>query len=346
MRPQRTTPAATGCARPTASRPAGGFAAGLATLVALAVLALGCMPACAATPGDDWSVYWNEFQRARSQEQVTTTLRIDNDSLLLNDRDGFYTSGAQLTRAFRLDAGAAGSTQPLLTYGWRIGQELYTASDIKLAPQDVAPHDHPYAGWLYAGVMREVGMADGSHARIGVDLGCLGSCALGRETQVALHRILQQKLPQGWSQQVRNEPGVLLHADLAAARWQFGRNVDAQPSLQARLGNIHTDVAGSLLLRAGQLDTGAAASAWTGSLRMQARAVGYDASLQGGYFSSDNPRVVTPKRLVGEAEIGVSWRYRHYRVSAAVVRRSNEIAALSNAGGAQNFVRLELAAGP
>ncbi|MBC7514294.1 MAG: lipid A deacylase LpxR family protein [Herminiimonas sp.] len=311
------------------------------TLFALLVLAASTA-ACAATPAD----FWNDFQRARSQEQVTTTLRIDNDSLLLNRNDGFYTSGAQLTRAFRLDAGAAGPMQPVVIYGWRVGQELYTPADIKLAPQDIPPSDHPYAGWLYAGVMQESVLADGSHARIGVDLGCLGPCALGRETQQTLHRILRQKLPQGWSQQVRNEPGVVVHADLAAAPWQFGRNIDLAPGLQGRLGNIHTDVAGSLLLRAGLLDADAAVPAWQGSMRLQARAVGYDATLQGGYFSTGNPRVVTPKRLVGEAELGLSWRYRRYQLSAAMVRRTSEIVALSNARGAQNFVRLELAVTP
>ena len=300
------------------------------------------MPACAATAAD----YWNDFQRARSQDQVTTTLRIDNDSLLLNRNDGFYTSGVQLSRAFRLDGGGDAALQPIVTYGWRIGQELYTPSDIKLAPQDVPPFDHPYAGWLYAGVMREAALEDGSHARIGIDLGCLGPCALGRQTQETLHRILRQKLPQGWSQQVHNEPGVLLRADLAAARWQFGRNVDLAPGLQARLGNIHTDLAGSLILRAGALAANDAASGWQGTLRVQARAVGYDATLQGGYFSSDNARVVAPKRLVGEAEIGLGWRHQRYRLSAALVRRSSEIAALSNAQGAQNFVRLELALAP
>ena len=315
---------------------------GLLGFLVFAATAAAWGPAGAATPAD----YWNDFQRARFQEQVTTTLRIDNDSLLLNRNDGFYTSGVQLTRAFRLDAGAAGPVPPAVSYGWRIGQELYTASDINLAPQDVSPFDHPYAGWLYAGVMRESALADGSHARIGIDLGCLGPCALGRKTQETLHRILRQKLPQGWSQQVRNEPGVLLHADLAAARWQFGRNIDLAPSLQGRVGNIHTDVAGSLLLRAGQLDADAAAPAWQGSMRVQARAVGYDATLQGGYFSKDNARVVTPKRLVGEAEIGFSWRYRRHQLSAAVVRRGSEIAALSNARGAQNFVRLELVVTP
>lgn len=310
----------------------------LATLLALAAVA----PAGAATTAD----YWREFQHAMSQQQVTTTLRIDNDSLLLNRNDGFYTSGARLTRSFRLDTGAADPLQPLVSYGWRIGQKLYTASDINLASQDVPLSDHPYAGWLYAGMLRESVLPDGRHARIGVDVGCLGSCALGRETQVGLHRTLRQKLPQGWSRQVRNEAGVLLHADLAGARWPFGSNIDLAPGLQARLGNIHTDVAGQFMLRAGQRDAGAATSAWQGSLRMQARAVGYDATLQGGYFSSDNPRVVVPRRLVVEAEIGLAWRHLCYRLSAAVIRRSSEIAALSNARGSQNFVRLELALMP
>ena len=84
---------------------------GLLGFLVFAATAAAWGPAGAATPAD----YWNDFQRARFQEQVTTTLRIDNDSLLLNRNDGVYTSGVQLTRAFRLDAGAANSMQPVVT---------------------------------------------------------------------------------------------------------------------------------------------------------------------------------------------------------------------------------------
>jgi lipid A 3-O-deacylase len=288
-----------------------------------------------------------EFQRARAQGQATTTVDIDNDTLLLNHHDGFYTSGLRLTREFALDREARGnSAGETVSYGWRAGQELYTASDIKLQPERIVARDHPYAGWLYAGVFRHTREADGGSLRYGVDIGCLGSCALGRETQQTLHRFTRQPPPQGWSSEVRREIGVVLHADVEPFRLQFGRAVDLTPGLQGRFGNIYTDLAGRLMLRFGALQPDPSAPAWQGYARVQARAVGYNASLQGGYFSTDNPHVVDPKRLVGEAEIGVRYMIGRTTWSAAIVRAGNEIAPLSNAIGTRNFGRLQLAIAP
>lgn len=288
---------------------------------------------------------WQAFQQARETGVATTIVDIDNDSLLLNRKDGFYTSGVRLTRQFgpRDEAGAKATAT---SYGWRIGQQLYTNADIKLPPRPFGPPDHPYAGWLYGGVFRDTTAADGGSQRYGIDLGCLGPCAGGYRTQTTAHRILHQPLPQGWSSQVRNEPGVILYADLTPVRWQPASGVDLAPSMHARFGNIHTDLAGSLLARAGQLDAAPGLSSLYGFGRVEARAVGYDATLQGGYFSSGNPQVVSPRRLVGEVELGLHWQFDRLRFSASLVRTGNEIAGLSNAIGAQNIARLQLAIVP
>ena len=312
-----------------------------ATCCATLLAAFGSAEAGAATPAD----YVADFQRARAQDQATTTVDIDNDTLLLNHHDGFYTSGLRLTREFALDRAASGSGQAV-SYGWRIGQELYTASDIKLQPDRIVARDHPYAGWLYAGVFRQTSEADGSSLHYGIDVGCLGSCALGRETQKTLHRFTHQPPPQGWSSEVRREVGVVLHADAVPFCLRLGRSVDLTPGLQGRVGNIYTDLAGRLVLRFGMLQPDPSAAAWQGYTRVQARAVAYNASLQGGYFSTDNPRVVDPKRLVGEVEIGVRYMTGRYTWSAAIVRAGNEIAPLSNAIGTRNFGRLQLAIAP
>ena len=302
------------------------------------LLLLGCGPVLAQSAGD----FWQELQQARDQGRVTTTIDIDNDSLLLNRHDGFYTSGVRLTRQFSLVPAGLGSD----SVGWRIGQALYTASDINLPPQLVGPPDHPYAGWLYGGLFRETRDGNGCYRRIGLDLGCLGPCAGGRATQTMLHRVINQPKPQGWSGQVRNEVGAVLYADIALVRWQFGRQIDLRPSLQGRFGNIHTDIAASLMLRGGQLEPVPDGSAVHTYARMQARAVGYNATLQGGFFSNDNPHVVSPKRLVGEFEVGLRWILGRYALTAAFVRTGNEIADLPNRVGTQNTGRLQLAITP
>ncbi|CAN5262232.1 hypothetical protein BH11PSE11_BH11PSE11_16180 [soil metagenome] len=283
----------------------------------------------------------DEFRRVMSEGKASTSVDIDNDSLLLKKDDGFYTSGMRLSYAVTVSDAKKSSTA-----GWRIGQEQYTASDIKLLPSQFGPPDHPYAAWLYGGVFKQTHLADGTHVKLGVDLGCLGPCAGGEWTQNTLHRIIGQPLPQGWSKQVRNEFGVVLYADVAPVRWKPTAAVDVTPVLHARFGNIYTDAGIGATMRAGQLNSFPEQDALYGYLRVDARAVAYNASLQGGYFSSANPHVVKPKRLVGEAELGIEWRSAPYAAQVALVRRGNEIDGLSNAIGAQNFARLQFSYSP
>ncbi|TCS36105.1 uncharacterized protein DUF2219 [Paucimonas lemoignei] len=277
----------------------------------------------------------DDYKRVTEQGRVINHFDIDNDSLLLNRDDGFYSSGVRYSRAHVLREGS-GETE----FGWRFGQQFYTASDIKLPPQLVGPPDHPYAAWLYFGFFKEARQEEGSSLRYGLDIGCLGPCAGGRWTQTKLHQLLNQPVPQGWSRQMRNEWGAILYADWAPVRWKPASWLDATPVIHGRFGNIHTDAGAGITLRAGQLPNFANDAGLHAYLRLDATGVAYNATLQGGYFSSNNPHTVKPKRAVGEAELGVAWSDGKYGATAAIVRRSTEIDALSNARGAQNFVRL------
>lgn len=302
-----------------------------------------CLSLIAAAPANATGIgeVTAEFRQALEQGKASTLAEIDNDSLLLKRDDRFYTSGMGITRqyALRKDGDA-------VLFGWRIGQEQYTASDIKLPPELVMAPDHPYAGWLYAGMFKDTQRSDGSRLKLGLDLGCIGPCAGGEWVQRNLHRVINQPQPQGWSKQVRNEFGAVLYADAAPVRWTPLAYLDVTPNLHARFGNIFTDAGAGLTLRAGQLSALPNQSSAYGFLRIDGRAVGYNATLQGGYFSHDNPHTVQPKRAVGELEAGLQWSGAQYGMHVAIVRRGNEIDGLPNSIGAQNFARLQFSYTP
>ncbi|OWW23072.1 lipid A deacylase LpxR family protein [Noviherbaspirillum denitrificans] len=277
-----------------------------------------------------------DYGKARAEGRVSHIVEIDNDTLLLDRNDGFYTSGMRYAQTYTLREDGATTV-----FGWRVGQELYTASDIKLAPQFVLPPDHPYAGWLYGGFFREIRKPDGTHSKIGLDIGCLGPCAGGEWTQTQFHRILNQPLPRGWSKQVRNEAGVVLYGEYAPVRWAPDAAFDVTPVLGGRFGNIFTDASAGLHARAGQLNSLPSESAVHIYLRGDVRAVGYNATLQGGYFSKGNPHAVDPKRFVASAEAGVAWQRAPFAATFAIVRRGNEIRDLPNSIGAQNYVHMQ-----
>jgi lipid A 3-O-deacylase len=277
----------------------------------------------------------DEFRQVNAAGVTVLRLTIDNDSLLLNRDDGFYTSGNQVSSRKRFN-----NQQKSVIYGWQFGQDLYTASNINLAPDKILAIDHPYAGWLYAGVFREFADNTGWASRIGLDLGCLGPCAGGERTQTQLHRLLKQPLPQGWDAQLQQEWGAVLSGEWSPARWLLAKNIDVQPRVKARFGNIFTDASVEATLRFGQLSDLPEQVGHFGYLRGEMKAIGYDATLQGGYFNNQ-ALSVHPERMVGELEIGYQWRALKYGLAASVIRRSSGIKELSNALGDQNFIRLQ-----
>lgn len=300
--------------------------------IAFALLAawLAIAPAQATGLIDDFR---DVYVRGSAQHGV----EIDNDSLLLDRRDGFYSSGARYN--YRR---VVADSREVRVAGWRIGQDLYTPSDIKLPAALVGAPDHPYAGWLYGGLFHEIHRADGSYRRLGFDLGCLGPCAGGEWVQTRFHRLLNQPEPRGWGAQVRNEFGLVLYGELAPWRWQPAHHVDLTPVLHGRIGNIHADAGAGLTLRAGRLDALPGQRAFYGFARADLRAVAWNATLQGGYFSDNDPHTVKPKRAVGEVEAGVAWSDGPFALRAGLVRRGNEVEALPDARGRQTFVRLRL----
>lgn len=287
-----------------------------------------------------WLPSSSEYQQVHAQGRTQMILDVQNDSLLLKKDDGFYTSGNQLiiSKILRLP------TQSI-SYGWHFGQELYTASDIKLKPEQINPLDHPYAGWIYGGIFRELQNRDGSGLRIGLDLGCLGPCAGGEWTQTNLHQALNQPLPQAWSTQLQQEWGVVFNAEFAPARWKFMQNMDLGSRFKVRAGNIFTDAKTELLWRYGSLSELREDQSSFVFARAELRANAYNATLQGGYFNNQS-LAMHPRRLIPELEIGYQYRGDTWGFYASVIRRGSEIKELSNAKAAQNFARIQLIYAP
>ena len=264
-----------------------------------------------------------------------STLEVDNDSLLLGRDDGFYTSGLRYSQSYRLR-----TAEGWRFAGWRLGQQLYTPSDVRIPPARLNPLDRPYAGWLYGGFFYAVVDADGSELSFGLDIGCLGPCAGGRATQSFIHKVLDQPEPRGWSSQLGNEPGLVLRAGGRAPFWRFHPNADLRAGVSVRAGNIFTDLSAEATLRAGRLQMTADGAGVYGFARGAVRAVGYDATLQGGMLSDEDGRTVRPRRVTGEWELGIQWQDRSWAWRLSVVRRGNEIAGLAESLGRQDFLRL------
>ncbi len=165
--------------------------------------------------------------------------------------------------------------------------------------------DRPFASYLFLGHVRV-----SRDERLGLTLtaeldgGILGQGAGGKWIQVGLHRALGNQLPHGWDNQIRNDAvlnfsGRLEKALISRAWFDGGAFVDAAA------GTLYTNAGLGLKGRLG-------APARNGKraylfVLVDEKAVGYDATLQGGLFNRGSPytlRAAQVERLVARGDIG------------------------------------------
>lgn len=149
--------------------------------------------------------------------------------------------------------------------GHAIGQNMYTPEDISIAaPQ---PNDRPWAGLLYGSRIARISYLERSlkaqrQDRIEVTLGVVGPASLAGVTQIEFHRLIGADRPNGWDNQLRNEPVLQLRYD-TALRWprKEGGNADIIPRARANLGNALISLEADVTMRIGRNLSGFGAQA-------------------------------------------------------------------------------------
>lgn len=164
------------------------------------------------------------------------SIRTDNDTLL--DTDRYYSNGLWLT-ALKTDGD--------IWYGWAIGNETYTSSDIALAPADIAPDDRPYAGWTHVSHFRGRLEDDGTSVMWEFGFGCIGPCSRAQRFQDFWHdNVVDVPEAQGWPAQVDDEAAFQVRRvrQKPMRHWlaeDGGLRADLMRTTEFRLGNIFTD---------------------------------------------------------------------------------------------------------
>lgn len=132
------------------------------------------------------------------------------------------------------------------------GQSMFAPED--LSRRDVVVGDQPYAGWLYG----SVGMVSDTGKTLDnvvLTLGVVGPASLAEPTQKFVHHVVDSPQPNGWDNQLKNEPGIMLTYE---RKWPsiyeispFGLNADVTPHAGVNLGNINTDATVGATFRLG-----------------------------------------------------------------------------------------------
>lgn len=201
----------------------------------------------------------------------TVNFRVDNDLFGGAQQDQGYTNGVQLTlvspnlkdytddpclpRMARLVNRYLRWIQPegfdQQNMVFTLNQSLFTPEDFTRS--DVIQDDRPYAAALLMGF--------GYNARKGntlrttqLKLGWVGPSARGEEVQNAVHKVLGDEKFEGWKNQLRDEPVIMLqHERMNRFAWGEGKwTWDAITHYGGAVGNYQTFVNGGAEMRFGR----------------------------------------------------------------------------------------------
>ncbi len=206
------------------------------------------------------------------------------------------------------------TVQPIGAVNVVFGQNFYTPQHITIAAPQLL--DRPWAGILYVGLSEAVTDADQKMQHLlELDLGVLGQGAGAQATQKFVHNNLgfSNNDPQGWPNQLRNEPVLTLRYQQMRRYPLTSREdlLDVVPEFGGQLGSPQTFVNAGGTLRFGYhisglpvaLIPGVATGKPVDKLEAyvfaggDARWIPFNATLDGGLFQ-DGPEAPGPKRFV------------------------------------------------
>lgn len=228
---------------------------------------------------------------------------------------------------------------------YTFGQSLFTPGNIGI--RENQDDDRPWAGFLYG----SIGLATVTKNHVDeldVTLGIVGPEALGEQTQKFVHKnITNSIIPQGWDNQLKTEPGVILSWRRRWPVWQMGEfaglRMRLEPDINASLGNIYTYAGTGIsfsiapfkdriqdspprvqpaMAGTGFFDTADNSLSWSLFGGLHGRAMGRNIFLDGNTFTDSHS--VNKNILVGDANAGIALNYDDYRLSYTLNYRTKE----------------------
>ena len=300
---------------------------------------------------------------AVAEEKATWSALLEND--YFGSSDSNYTNGVRfgyLSAAGRGEELARGflraSPGDVTRVGFAVGHSIFTPQDTEAF--EPLPGHHPYAGWLYGEYSVLVEREDDVLDMLTVSAGVVGPAALGDEVQNNFHRLINGDRVNGWDNQLRNEPGLILSYE---RRWRPffrvsrpGIGIDASPNAGVSVGNVLTQGNAGLTLRVGRnlegnygpprirpslagagYFRGVNAASWYLFAGAEGRAVGRNIFLDGNTWRDSLS--VEKRHLVADVQTGAVIQIKSVQIAYTYVWRTKEFL---NQGARHEFGALSL----
>lgn len=241
--------------------------------------------------------------------------------------DKYYTHGTKF---------GVSETTPEKKTSYSLGQNIYTPG--RKLGNDI-PSDRPYTGWLY-GEYREISQVSDTVQNVfALQLGCTGRCSQAKETQSYIHKLLDQRIP-SWNKDysLKSEPSIVV--ELGRRKEMYARSdLDLTGYTDLKVGNLVDTGAVGVNLRYGhgldqytpdevvvrKLVTPKPIDPWHYYIftKAEGRYVAHNAFLEGSLFQ-DERHTVTPRRQIGEFQVGLSIGWKNTHVTYAYILMSPE----------------------
>jgi len=284
----------------------------------------------------------------------TYTAQVEND-VFWGTGDGHYTNGLRLSwispehdtppwwRWWSARVPFLAQASRART-GLAIGQNMYTPDDIRV--RGLIEDDRPYAGWLYGSYGVNVEKDERILDSAALALGVVGPASGAEDVQKWFHDVIETVPPEGWDNQLENEPGVVVSFERRVRQWQqfdgdLPLELDLTPHGGFSLGNIFTHLNAGATLRLGRglkSDYGAPRigsnltgteffkpqRTWVfyGFAGVEARLVGRNIFLDGNSFTDSHS--VDRELLVGDLQVGFVLAREALRFTFTYVYRTQE----------------------
>lgn len=285
-------------------------------------------------------------------DRGTLSVIYENDTFAGTDRN--YTNGIDISYL----SGPQGAPAPsrwlartlmrataddAVFAGLSIGQSIFTPRDTETTTP--LPDQHPYAGWLHATFLTAVDSGTTLDS-LALDVGLVGPSSGAEWVQNNVHDLMGADESQGWDNQLRDEFGFVVTYERkwrALAEWRRGGlGVDVMPNAAVSLGNVLTQGALGLTLRAGRdlgndfgpprvrpalggagFFTPRSTWSWYFFVGANGRAVAYNIVLDGNAFRDGGPSV-NRKPLVAEGQAGFVLQIGRVQSAFTVITRTDE----------------------
>ncbi len=270
-----------------------------------------------AQPIDNTSVYRN------LQNKSYFRFYYDND--FFTATDDYYSQGINLEYVsphlanFPLNKLLIKLKNHPVTYGVALEHLAYTPTSIRHL--EIIYGDRPFASCLYFKAFAVTGDTI-KKFRISstINIGIIGNLAGGEWMQKTIHRNLNNIEPLGWEHQIKNDVVINYNFTYEKLLTSYKNNLSVSSISTIAAGTLFNNAGSGFCLMAGYFtnpflteNTFAKNSQLKFYNKSLINFIGYDATLQGGFFNSSSPYIIKGKdltRITFSSEAGINYQYK------------------------------------